>query len=386
MATINYWGLSGVKDSVTVALTITIDQLITAIATDEGLPTDYYKISVLNNPAINDTTYGDSSSTLTAIGIVDNDTILCTPNQHGTKEARQLQKLTIAAKARANDGNARSVYDISELPTKYSGNDVYDNLNEGGLVTGRPWSTSETPNSISGLRFWIDTATTSTLNGGTYTDGATLTAWTERKQNASYVNPAAQYRATIQSGAGDLQNGYPVVRFAFPSAGQWDQAEWTSVSGFANATGYTMVCVAKLTANALASADHILRIRNTSGTYSSSVYYATVAGRFEVVAPTGSATVDNTIDPDGTWKIVAVRYDSTAAVANRVTFRWAKTARTVTNAGTPPSGALAADAGSNVMVGYFWNADFGEMMVYNTALSDAQIIALEDYLSSKWGV
>jgi len=26
------------------------------------------------------------------------------------------------------------------------------------------------------------------------------------------------------------------------------------------------------------------------------------------------------------------------------------------------------------------------MMVYNTALSDAQIIALEDYLSSKWGV
>ena len=142
--------------------------------------------------------------------------------------------------------------------------------------------TYTSPDSISGLRFWIDTATTSTLNGGTYTDGAALTAWTERKQNASYVNPAAQYRATIQSGAGDLQNGYPVVRFAYPSAGQWDQAEWTSVSGFANATGYTMICVAKLTANALASADHILRIRNTSGTYSSSVYYATVAGRFSV--------------------------------------------------------------------------------------------------------
>ena len=188
MATINYWGLSGVKDSVTVALTITIDQLISAIATDEGLATDYYKISVLNNPAINDTTYGDSSSTLTSIGIVDGDTILCTPNQHGTKEARQLQKLTIAAKARANDGNSRYVFDISELPSKYSGNTVYDNLNEGGLVQGRPWATDETPNSISGLRFWIDTATTSTLNGGTYTDGAALTAWTERKQNAAYLS------------------------------------------------------------------------------------------------------------------------------------------------------------------------------------------------------
>jgi len=139
MATINYWGLSGVKDSVTVALTITIDQLITAIATDEGLPTDYYKISVLNNPALKDTTYGDSSSTLTAIGIVDGDTILCTTHQVGTKQDRQIQKLEIAAKARAADGNARSTYDISQLPTKYSGNDIIDNPNVGGLVDGRPW-------------------------------------------------------------------------------------------------------------------------------------------------------------------------------------------------------------------------------------------------------
>ena len=140
MATIYYWGLSGVKDSVTVALTVTIDQLITAIAADEGLPTEYYKISLLNNPNINDTVYGDSSSTLTAIGIVDGDTILCTPNQAGTKEYRQIQKLEIAAKARAADGNARSTYDITELPTKYSGNDIVDNPNVGGLVDGRPWS------------------------------------------------------------------------------------------------------------------------------------------------------------------------------------------------------------------------------------------------------
>ena len=140
MATINYWGLTGVKDSVTVALTITIDQLITAIAADESLPTDYYKISVLNNPAINDTVFGDSSSTLSAIGIVDGDTILCTTNQVGTKEDRQIQKLEIAAKARAADGNARSTYTITDLPTKYTGNAVTDNPNPGGLVNGRPWS------------------------------------------------------------------------------------------------------------------------------------------------------------------------------------------------------------------------------------------------------
>lgn len=140
MATINYWGLTGVKDSVTVALTITVDQLITAIAADESLPTEYYKISVLNNPNINDTTYGDSSSTLTAIGIVDGDVVLCTPNQVGSKQERQVQKLEIAAKARTADGNARDTYTIDDLPAKYSGNNLVDNPNVGGLVDGRPWS------------------------------------------------------------------------------------------------------------------------------------------------------------------------------------------------------------------------------------------------------
>jgi hypothetical protein len=139
MATINYWGLTGVKDSVTVALTITIDQLITAIAADEGLPTDYYKISLLNNPAINDVVYGDSSTTLTAMGIVDGDTILCTPNQVGTKEDRQIQKLEIAKVNRTRTGR-NDTYTLTDLPTKYTGNAVTDNPNVGGLVDGRPWS------------------------------------------------------------------------------------------------------------------------------------------------------------------------------------------------------------------------------------------------------
>jgi hypothetical protein len=33
-----------------------------------------------------------------------------------------------------------------------------------------------------------------------------------------------------------------------------------------------------------------------------------------------------------------------------------------------------------------WDSDFAEQVVYNRALTDAEIIALENYLSSKWGV
>lgn len=58
-----------------------------------------------------------------------------------TKEARQKAKLDLAATNRAADGNPRATYDITELPTQYSGNDIVNNANDGGLVQGRPWKT-----------------------------------------------------------------------------------------------------------------------------------------------------------------------------------------------------------------------------------------------------
>lgn len=58
-----------------------------------------------------------------------------------TKEARQKAKLDLAASDRARVSNPRATYNIAQLPTKYSGNDVVDNTNAGGLVQGRPWVT-----------------------------------------------------------------------------------------------------------------------------------------------------------------------------------------------------------------------------------------------------
>jgi hypothetical protein len=138
MATINYWGLSK-KGTVTVALTVTIDQLLTAIATDETLSTEYYTISKLSDPSKSSLTYGDSSTTLTAMGIIDGDVILCTTNQNGSKQERQEAKLAIAGKKRLQTSRTYTLT-INNLPTKYTGNAVTDNANTGGLVEGRPWS------------------------------------------------------------------------------------------------------------------------------------------------------------------------------------------------------------------------------------------------------
>ncbi len=138
MATINYWGLAG-KGDVTINLTATVDQLITAIAADEGLSTEYYTVSRLLDPSKSSIPYGDSSTTLTQMGITDGDVILCTTNQYGSKQERQVEKLNIAAVKRANTSRT-STLTIDNLPTKYTDNSVTDNPNVGGLVEGRPWS------------------------------------------------------------------------------------------------------------------------------------------------------------------------------------------------------------------------------------------------------
>jgi hypothetical protein len=138
MATINYYGLTK-KGTVTVNLTVTIDQLITAIATDEVLATEYYTVSSLYDPSKSSLTFGDSSTTLTQLGLVDGGTVLCTTNQVGSKQERQVAKLAIAGKKRSLTSRI-STLTIDNLPTKYTGNAVTDNANVGGLVAGRPWS------------------------------------------------------------------------------------------------------------------------------------------------------------------------------------------------------------------------------------------------------
>lgn len=74
-----------------------------------------------------------------------------------TKEAKQTAKLAIAEAKRqgktvADDGTisgsldtskpyyrVNNKLDMTELPTVYSGNDVVDNANTGGLQVSRPW-------------------------------------------------------------------------------------------------------------------------------------------------------------------------------------------------------------------------------------------------------
>jgi hypothetical protein len=98
-------------------------------------------VSLEGSPDKSDRYYDDSTTTLTALGVVDGNVFICTLNQSGTKEDRQIQKLEIAKATRTADGNARFFYDITQLPNPYDDNvvDPDENPNTGGLVQGRPW-------------------------------------------------------------------------------------------------------------------------------------------------------------------------------------------------------------------------------------------------------
>ena len=170
MADITYWGLTSTKGTVTIAdtSTATIEDLIAAVAADEGLDTNYYQLSKSTDPSNTlSSVIGDSTlpPTLDALGIGDGDTVYCTTNQTGSKEERQVQKLDIAA---AKRGEA---YDINKLPTKYSGNSVVDNANTGGLQERRPWIIDYS-RVMSGMVLWLDAGDTDSYPG-------TGTTWTD---------------------------------------------------------------------------------------------------------------------------------------------------------------------------------------------------------------
>lgn len=83
----------------------------------------------------------DVTKTLAFYSIT-NGSVLQTANKIArltTLEDRQVAKLDLSNLERLELGNSRPYYDITELPTYYSGNTVVDNPNPDGLIEGRPW-------------------------------------------------------------------------------------------------------------------------------------------------------------------------------------------------------------------------------------------------------
>lgn len=144
--TITYKGLTGLFGTVSVLTNDNLATVAAAATADEGLPEEYYANWVVaGSRGIN--AIENASDSLADLEITSQDRLIAILDDDDTKEVKQIRKLTIAQLKRQADGDTTkpyyrsgNVFDRDLLPTKYSGDNVVDNANPGGLAANRPWT------------------------------------------------------------------------------------------------------------------------------------------------------------------------------------------------------------------------------------------------------
>lgn len=165
-------------DPYSLADTTTVGTFKTTIQTATGCSVDWFDL-VYNDEVL------DTSKTLAFYSIITGSS-LRTHNKISrlaTLELRQKSKLDLAALDRLASSNLRSTYDITELPTQYIDDTIYDNPNTGGLTEGRPWIDTQTP-----FTFYEAINTIVALQTTQYVSGNKIYAYSSSLDVPSYQN------------------------------------------------------------------------------------------------------------------------------------------------------------------------------------------------------
>jgi len=302
-----------------------------------------------------------------------------------TKEARQAAKLAIAEAKRqgktvAGDGTVTgstdstkiyyrslNVLDITELPTVYSGNTVVDNANTGGLVQGRPWTTTPTYSFVtSGAMLYLDAG-----NADSYTSGTTWTDLSSNNNDATLVGSPAFTSAATSSYFTLIANG---TKYATTS--------YTKYSG--TYTGKTTFFVARMDAGITDGYHGIFGVDVGNRTFNTYIYKTPgpnyqVHGSFGGVGGLSAALTLTT----NQWFTFGV----TQAANGDYTFYFngqavgVTTGQTFTdtyNSSTNPQLIGKCDN--------FWHGDIAVAAVYSRALSGAEILQNHNSILGRYGL
>jgi hypothetical protein len=126
---------TAVYDTYSVTSSTTVGTLKSSIQSATSFDPTWYSLWY------NGTMLSNTSATLGSYGITST-VSLRSANQIArltTLEDRQKAKLNLAHLDRVASGESRVEYDLTELPTQYVGNVAVNNINEDGLILGRPW-------------------------------------------------------------------------------------------------------------------------------------------------------------------------------------------------------------------------------------------------------
>lgn len=234
------------------------------------------------------------------------------------------------------------------------------------------------PKSLSGLEMWLDASVTTSLydatsGGSTPANGSGVARWEDQSGNGRNVTQStANNRPTRSTSA---RNGLDCL--------SWDGTNDGLVSGTvsANLTAYTVAVVTRLDGNGGGGFGR-LWTRNNDGIrtwlMNSGTTWAVNGGARSTANGTAVAS---------TWYVLVFRWDGTGNYTGMTA--WVNGTSYTFASGT----FTAADVSSTVYgIGTHTTATtrsyyglIGEVLIYNTSLSDANISSVQSYLNKKWG-
>ena len=249
-------------------------------------------------------------------------------------------------------------------------------------------SASQLPNLE--VQYDASVASASTFNSGVITSGTEVTSWHNAGGLTSHDwNSTGGRRPEWFS---NIHNGYGVVRFnsttsGTPTGEDADNNEILSINPIAYLQSLSATTMILLYRSLDTSAGRrIMTTTNTSGFQWGQNGTQYVGGHAGATFTVDTATVDTNFH-----HIVLIFDGSQTGNANRLKARLDGADVTLTFSGTvgTATSASAADfyggcdtAGNN----NYFIGDIGELLIFTRALTTSEVLAVETYLSNKWGI
>lgn len=252
-------------------------------------------------------------------------------------------------------------------------------------------SASQLPN----LEIWYDasdgTTNANRFNNTTLTSGTEITSWHNGGGLTSHDwNSTGGKRPEFFA---PVQNGKGIVRFNGPVAGgltgeDGDTDELLSINPaqyLQNISGATMFVLFKSLSTSAGT--RICTSVSTGG------YKWGQTGTQWIGGFAGATFTVNSITADTNYHHIALIFDGTqSGNANKLKARLDSVNLNLTFTGTVGNVTTA----SNSLTFYggvdetgsanYWSGDIGELLIFTRALGTSEILAVEEYLTSKWGV
>lgn len=234
-----------------------------------------------------------------------------------------------------------------------SGTPLYQSGRRRRGITITSTSSAFTPASVAGLKTWLKADSLG------LSDGAAVSTWADSSGNG---NNAAQASGPLQpTFKTNIQNGLPVVRA--------DGTDTLTIAGVLNNTAArTVFVVAKMTATGAAS---------PLWSWDPNASFQASNSGFWVWSQNQGAGNVNLVATDALFHVFTCRFNS---VSSCDFFRDAGAAVNFDPDNLYQSGTLALGLFSPASI----QADLGELIVYDTAVSEADRASVTSYLKARW--